>query len=61
MGTIQNDATRAGVIDATHARDRLSWVSKARSLAATTLERERAGEKSGFYLSLPHQMEKPGP
>ena len=61
MGIIQNDASKAGVLDASHARDRLSWVSKARSMAATSLERHRAGEKSGFYLALPHQVEKPGP
>ena len=61
MRIVENDVTNAGVFDASHARDRLSWVSKARSVAATKLERERAGEKSGFYLVLPHQIEKPGP
>jgi hypothetical protein len=61
MDIIQDHKGGASVFDASHARDRLSWVSRARSLAATTLERQRAGEKSGFYLALPHQLEKPGP
>lgn len=61
MSIIENDVVKAGIFDASHARDRLCWVSKARSATATKLERERAGEKSGFYLVLPHQIEKPGP
>ena len=61
MDSIHKHEAGASEFDAAHARDRLSWVSKARSLAATTLERQRAGEKSGFYLALPHQLEKPGP
>ncbi|KPK60458.1 MAG: hypothetical protein AMJ59_06185 [Gammaproteobacteria bacterium SG8_31] len=51
--------TKDGLLDATRARDRWTWVSIARSRAASSLERQRAGSRSGFYLSLPHQQETP--
>ncbi len=44
-------------LDTGQARDRWTWVSKARSIAASSLEHKRAGANSGFYLALPHQQE----
>jgi len=46
-------------LDAGQARDRWIWVSMARSMTASSLERRRAGSRSGFYLALPHQLETP--
>lgn len=46
-------------IDAGRARDRWTWVSLARSRAASSLEQQRTGNRSGFYLALPHQQEMP--
>ena len=59
MKLIQPHATKDNVFDAAHARDRWIWVTKARSLAASTREQHRDGGRSGFYLALPHQVEKP--
>lgn len=50
---------KADRLDATRARDRWTWVSIARSRAASSLEQQRAGNRSGFYLALPHQQETP--
>ena len=49
------DAREADNLDATRARDRWTWVSMARSLAASSLEQRRAGIRPGFFLTLPHQ------
>lgn len=59
MNKSQQMASSAGCINSTHARDRWTWVSKARSAAASSREHHRAGSRSGFYLALPHQLEKP--
>lgn len=59
MNKSQQMASPAGCINSTHARDRWTWVSKARSAAASSREHHRAGSRSGFYLALPHQLEKP--
>ena len=47
------------ITDAGRARDRWTWVSLARSRAASSLEQQRAVNRSGFYHALPHQQETP--
>ena len=54
------DAKRAEELDAASARDRWTWVSLARSMAASSLERSRARARPEFYLTLPQQEEGPG-
>lgn len=49
---------KAGDLNAARARDRWTWVSKARSLTASSLELRRAGTHSGFYLVLPHELSR---
>jgi hypothetical protein len=59
MQANRNRTTQAHRVDAGQARDRWTWVSMARSMTASSLERKRAGSHSGFYLALPHQQETP--
>lgn len=59
MSKTQQMASRVDCFNTINARDRWTWVSKARSAAASSREHHRAGSRSGFYLALPHQLEKP--
>jgi hypothetical protein len=59
MHANRNRPTNDHRLYAGQARDRWMWVSMARSMTAATLERKRAGSRSGFYLALPHQEETP--
>lgn len=57
MRTNRDLNAKGDPLDAGRARDRWTWVSLARSRAASSLEQQRAGNRSGFYLALPHQQE----
>jgi hypothetical protein len=48
-------------LDPARVRDRLVWVTRARSLVAESLEQDRAGPRFDFYLDLPAQRHLPVP
>ena len=48
-------------LDPARVRDRLTWVTRARSLVAESLEQSRAGPRFDYYLDLPAQRQLPAP
>jgi hypothetical protein len=48
-------------LDPARVRDRLIWVTRARSLVAESLEQSRAGPRFDYYLDLPAQRQLPAP
>jgi hypothetical protein len=57
MHLIHNADRGAAKFDAAHIRDRLTWVSRARAVAATSRESDRSRKQPAIHLCLPHQTE----
>jgi len=57
MHLVHNAERGAAKFDAAHIRDRLTWISRARAVAASSRESNRTRKQPSVHLCLPHQTE----
>lgn len=57
MHLVHNADRGAATFNTAHIRDRLTWISRARAVAASSRETDRTRKQPAVHLCLPHQTE----